>query len=157
MARFIKKCPECDYSNKAAAIECNMCKYDIKTEFPTPLIEAEGGRAAALLESKDASNSLVLREAIKKILLTVPPSGGIIGRAGTICADALENYDTVSRQHLKIVFRGGNWVVEDLGSVNGTRINGRKINPHVTEKICVNDVLAIANLNFTVSVGGGFF
>lgn len=33
----------------------------------------------------------------------------------------------VSRQHLRVVNAGGQWQVEDLGSRNGTRLNGRRV------------------------------
>ncbi|MCE9577924.1 MAG: sigma 54-interacting transcriptional regulator [Deltaproteobacteria bacterium] len=44
-------------------------------------------------------------------------------RAVTIPVD----HDKVSRQHARVTRRGGQIVVEDLGSRNGTRVNGEKI------------------------------
>lgn len=38
---------------------------------------------------------------------------------------------TVSRQHARLVDRDGNWVLEDLGSVNGTSVNGVRVNKPV--------------------------
>jgi K+-sensing histidine kinase KdpD len=35
---------------------------------------------------------------------------------------------TVSRQHARLSTRGGNWYIEDIGSVNGTFVNGVKVN-----------------------------
>lgn len=35
---------------------------------------------------------------------------------------------TVSRQHARLSSRGGNWFIEDIGSVNGTFVNGVKVN-----------------------------
>jgi FHA domain/Protein of unknown function (DUF3662) len=49
----------------------------------------------------------------------------IIGRAsdcGLVLADA-----HVSREHARIDFRGGVFVLTDLGSTNGTRVNGHRI------------------------------
>jgi len=37
---------------------------------------------------------------------------------------------TVSRRHLRIFYDGKTVFVEDLGSTNGTRINGEKLRPH---------------------------
>jgi hypothetical protein len=34
---------------------------------------------------------------------------------------------SVSRRHAKLVFRDGHWVIQDLGSTNGTAVNGRRV------------------------------
>jgi hypothetical protein len=34
---------------------------------------------------------------------------------------------SVSRWHVRLTFRDGSWVVQDLGSTNGTRCNGRYV------------------------------
>jgi pSer/pThr/pTyr-binding forkhead associated (FHA) protein len=36
-----------------------------------------------------------------------------------------------SRRHLRLFPEGGRWVVEDLGSTNGTRVNGKRVSRHV--------------------------
>jgi pSer/pThr/pTyr-binding forkhead associated (FHA) protein len=33
----------------------------------------------------------------------------------------------VSRRHARLVFRDGNWIVQDLQSTNGTSLNGTPI------------------------------
>jgi hypothetical protein len=47
----------------------------------------------------------------------------LLGR-GADCDIAFEN-DSVSRVHARLVFRDGTWVIQDLGSTNGTIVNGR--------------------------------
>ena len=51
------------------------------------------------------------------------PDEVLIGR-GSGCDVALCD-DTVSRRHAQLVFRDGRWIVQDLGSRNGTTVNGR--------------------------------
>lgn len=46
----------------------------------------------------------------------------VIGRAAE-CDVGLVN-DSVSRRHARLIFRDGAWIVEDLGSLNGTAVNG---------------------------------
>lgn len=49
----------------------------------------------------------------------------VIGRA--MEADLVFQDETVSREHAAIAFRGGSFVVEDLGSSNGTWVNGEQV------------------------------
>ena len=138
MARFIKKCPGCDYNNNAAAKKCQKCKKNIQAELP------------AIHGNMNTPKPIVLRETSKKIRFSIPPTGGIIGRMGTIGSDELEDFSTISRRHVKIEFKDSHWTVEDLGSANGTRINGRKIKPGKIEPILIDDVLFIADLKFVI-------
>jgi FHA domain len=48
-----------------------------------------------------------------------------IGRASTCDIRPTDNY--ISQLHAKISDRNGSWVVEDLGSTNGTYLNQRKV------------------------------
>jgi pilus assembly protein CpaF len=34
---------------------------------------------------------------------------------------------TVSRRHARLVFRDGGWIIQDLASTNGTRLNGQAV------------------------------
>lgn len=36
-------------------------------------------------------------------------------------------HDTVSRAHAELSLQGGQWVLRDLGSTNGTTVNGRRV------------------------------
>jgi len=48
--------------------------------------------------------------------------------------DIVVNDPEVSRKHTRIVFRVGGFVVEDLGSTNGTYVNGQRlIGPHALQ------------------------
>jgi hypothetical protein len=58
--------------------------------------------------------------------LMVAPRGATIGRSRE-CEIVVEDAN-VSRQHAELRPRGGAWVISDLGSTNGTRVNGRTIN-----------------------------
>jgi pSer/pThr/pTyr-binding forkhead associated (FHA) protein len=55
----------------------------------------------------------------------VGPAGAVVGRSRQ-CDIVLQD-PNVSRRHIEIRPRGGSWVVADLGSTNGSRLNGRWI------------------------------
>ena len=57
--------------------------------------------------------------------LVVGPAGVVIGRSRQ--SDVVVDDPNVSRQHAEIRPRGGSWVLNDLGSTNGSVLNGRRI------------------------------
>jgi hypothetical protein len=63
------------------------------------------------------------------LVLALDWAGGeeelVIGRAPG-CEVTLSN-DSVSRRHARLLCRGGAWVIQDLGSTNGTIVNGMAV------------------------------
>ena len=55
----------------------------------------------------------------------VGPEGATIGRSRD--CDVVVDDANVSRKHAEIRPSGGSWTVRDLGSTNGTRVNGRDV------------------------------
>ncbi len=60
--------------------------------------------------------------------------------------------DTVSRQHARLSATGGQFMVEDLGSTNGTRLNGRELRPYEQTPLHTGDRLSIGSANFNIVV-----
>ena len=57
--------------------------------------------------------------------VVVGPAGVTIGRSRQ--SDIVLDDPNISRQHAEIRPRGGSWVLNDLGSTNGSRLNGRNV------------------------------
>ncbi len=57
-------------------------------------------------------------------------------------------FATISSRHCELEFREGYWHVRDLGSKNGTRVNGKLCE---AQRLLPNDILAIAGYRYTVS------
>ena len=55
----------------------------------------------------------------------LPSGGGVIGRSRD-CEVVLSDQN-VSRRHAEVRPSGGKWIVKDLGSTNGVKVNGRRI------------------------------
>lgn len=70
---------------------------------------------------------MVLRNAGRwsDVFRLTPPAEAVIGRASTNQI-AIRSHQA-SRQHARIWWEGGNWNIEDLGSRNGTYLNGQKL------------------------------
>ncbi|MEV7724981.1 DUF1707 and FHA domain-containing protein [Streptomyces sp. NPDC087917] len=65
-------------------------------------------------------------ERLPKLLLPHPAAGPL--RIGRDPGNGLRlTHDTVSRAHAELSLRGGLWVLTDLGSTNGTTVNGRRL------------------------------
>jgi hypothetical protein len=90
------------------------------------MIYSTAGRVAEPLEERARArqqNALLLLDGKR---LMVGPTGVTIGRSRQ-CEVVLDD-PNVSRQHAEVRPRGGSWVLTDLGSTNGSSINGRRIN-----------------------------
>jgi len=53
--------------------------------------------------------------------------GGVLGRSRD--CDVVLSDQNVSRRHAEVRPSGGSWIVKDLGSTNGVKVNGRKLDP----------------------------
>jgi len=56
---------------------------------------------------------------------------------------------TVSRRHARLVASGGDWLIEDLGSSNGTRLNGAQL--RAQEAVRAGDVIQFGTLMCTLA------
>ncbi len=55
----------------------------------------------------------------------IGPNGAVLGRSRE--SDVVVDDANVSRRHAEIRPSGGSWIIVDLGSTNGVRVNGRRI------------------------------
>lgn len=80
--------------------------------------------------------------------ITLPQGGGVIGR-GSGCTVVLAD-DLASRQHVVIQPAGSGWTIADLGSTNGTRLNGRPLPPQQATPLQAGDQVEIGASAFLV-------
>ncbi len=81
--------------------------------------------------------------------LIVPPGGGTIGRSRD-CDVVLEDAGA-SRRHAEIRPRADGWELEDLGSTNGVRVNGRAI--HGAQPLHPGDRVEIGSTEIVFELG----
>jgi hypothetical protein len=105
---------------------------------PTPGLEKEPGTAAAPLDkTKAAEEDAAVMEGEIAGTLTVTVKGEEIGTFDITSApiiigrdprsDVVIKSETVSKSHLKIIPKGDQFFIVDLGSTNGAYVNGEKI------------------------------
>ncbi|HEX4590938.1 MAG TPA: FHA domain-containing protein [Gemmataceae bacterium] len=74
----------------------------------------------------------------------------IVGRKDG--SDVRVDHKSVSKQHCVIVKADGLLVVRDLGSTNGTRVNGQRVR---RAALLPNDQVSFASIRFKVHLGAG--
>ncbi len=80
---------------------------------------------------------------MRPIVLTPGLRNLIVGRTDE--ADLVIQDPSVSRRHAKISIRDKSVMLQDMGSVNGTKVNLEKINRSI---IVPGDVVTIGNVSF---------
>lgn len=90
-------------------------------------------------------------------LLRCPPNRPyecVIGRSAAWCDQVIDE-NTVSRRHIRVRWepRYSEWLVEDLESSNGTRLDGRALRPYAPVPLASGAVLTLGGVKLTVESG----
>jgi hypothetical protein len=86
--------------------------YTVSDRLAEPLREPDHRRGAARLRVGGRTELL-------------GSAGAVLGRSRE--ADVVVDDPNVSRRHAEVRPSGGSWIVRDLGSTNGVKVNGRRI------------------------------
>jgi hypothetical protein len=80
--------------------------------------------------------------------LVLPAGSAVLGRSRE--CDIVLDDSNVSRRHAEIAPSGQRWLINDLGSTNGVRVNGRQVNgPHPLES---GDRIELGTVGITFEV-----
>ncbi|HEY7076795.1 MAG TPA: DUF3662 and FHA domain-containing protein [Solirubrobacteraceae bacterium] len=77
----------------------------------------------------------------------VASGGAMLGRSRD--CDVILDDANVSRHHAEIRPSGGSWTVRDLGSTNGVKVNGRRVDPQRPQSLKRGDELEIGTSHVT--------
>jgi hypothetical protein len=97
----------------------------VAQESGRTMIYSTAGRVAEPLEERARSRHDTALLLMGGKRLVVGPGGATLGRSRH--SDVMVDDANVSRAHAEIRPRGGSWVLADLGSTNGSRLNGRRV------------------------------
>jgi len=161
-------CPNCQHENANGSVFCAECGEQLDgietlvTQAVTDEQISEELRKKAPLIDVDSTpaNSWLSLHLLDsgKILPLASRSEFTLGRLSEgqpimpdIDLTPFQAYASgVSRLHAVVKRDGNNVVVMDLGSSNGTYLNGRRLNPHMEEKLNHGDIVALGKLKLQI-------
>jgi hypothetical protein len=143
-------CPVCEAPREGTDRYCSGCAYDFETSQP---LGPGNGRSQALTEALVVVLSV---DASRANGAAYPPPAGrgqhvfvldrrsMIGRAdGSDLQILIDGDPGVSRRHAEILEVGDGWGVRDLGSTNGTRLNGVPLVGAEVKRLEPDDVIEL--------------
>lgn len=169
------KCPYCQASHVDNTVFCGECGYYLlegqdKSTDPVgvDLVSARSalsGEAGTTRPPQTSTGPMGLRlkigdgnREVEVVLNKVIQLGRVDPKANIFpdvdLTDDGVPAQTVSRRHAGIFKQKGSVVVEDLGSVNGTFINGKRLSPYLPEPLNDGDTLQLGQLMISVSTRG---
>lgn len=107
---------------------------------PTPATPAAGGGGPAWSLEGDTPQGASVRLSLDPRHLR--EGNAVLGRDPAQSRYVL-SHEKVSRQHLRLTLRGAALMVTDLGSANGTYVNGRAVPPGVETELRAGDELGV--------------
>ncbi len=168
------RCPTCKHEEYLGAIFCSECGSQLNVEHITTksLKRTTGSFAQRITSEIKKLEEILPQEAVSEAVITlhvieldqfVPLQGKdtfTLGRRSpgqTTLPDVdLTPYNAyvqgVSRVHAKITMENGRVSIVDLGSVNGTRVNGNKLKPHVPRVLQHGDIIALGKLKIQIII-----
>jgi hypothetical protein len=77
--------------------------------------------------------------------------GAVLGRSRE--CDVVIDDANVSRRHAEIRPSGGSWIVRDLGSTNGVKVNGRRLDPARPQSLAPGDAIELGTSRVVFDLG----
>ena len=131
------QCPVCKTFNPVGVMFCVDCGLIFDRALPADAFGAPAVQLPMLVEQSGREHPL-------------RPGATVIGREGDI---ALMD-SRISRRHAQITSTDGALTVEDLGSSNGTSVNGRKLSVGEKAPLAGGEKISFAGLEVAVSLPG---
>ncbi len=163
-------CPNCRSSQLNGTIFCLECGASLLTDSTSESTREIGAGAEPItagLSAKavsgtnsDRSITLIVAHTGDRLRLEVTDEL-LIGRKDPskdihpdIDLGPQGGYDAgISRRHAILAHRDNGYVIEDLGSANGTFVNGRRLAPQAAVQLRSGDELKCGTMVFRVEIG----
>ena len=150
-------CPECGFLNGEGANFCQRCGSNLGAQTQVQQPESTTatyrvGETGELIPvdveeiTTHGHAALVIRSGGNRVGESFPLEGDRMAVGRRPDSDVFLDDVTVSRDHALVVKRGGDFYLDDLGSLNGTYVNRRRIESH---KLADGDELQIGKYKLT--------
>jgi len=167
------ECPSCGRKHRPGTLFCSECGGYLPTagrpgtepipgrELPNRQARAWGPSTKSAGESGRTGTKLQIRVVSNEREIQLPPGADVhVGRLDA-AQDIFPDVDLtpdgglkggVSRCHCRIYGEDGDYYVEDLGSANGTFLNGERLTPYLPHVLGEGDRLQLGRVELVVTV-----
>jgi FHA domain len=137
-------CTECGFVNGEGANYCQRCGSLLVRDEGVPLVAPDGDPVTATYVIDDSGElvpveldqvtsrgpALVIRAGGGRVGESFPVEGERMSIGRRPDSEVFLDDVTVSRDHALLIHRGGDWYLDDCGSLNGTYVNRSRIESH---------------------------
>jgi len=169
------ECPSCGRKHRPGTLFCSECGVYLPAggrpgtepipgrELPAGQARAWGGTRGGAEATQGIGRLLQIAVVSTERDIPLPPGEDVhLGRldaAQNIFPDIDLTPDGglkggVSRRHCRIYDENGDYYVEDLGSANGTFLNGERLTPYLPHVLREGDQLQLGRVELEISVPG---
>lgn len=132
------QCPVCKTFNPAGLMFCKECGLIFDRALPDDAFGAPSVQLPVLIDSNGREHP-------------IRPGANTIGRE----ADIMLTDAQVSRRHASLQSADGGFTLEDLGSTNGTKVNGRALAAGEKATVQPGDTLSFGTFDVKLQLPGG--
>ena len=134
-------CPKCHIIGKGPNKRCGMCG--------SPLVPATGQQGNNSTQQQGAAQQQEATRMASYLVcqaeqVSIPHmNGAVIGRTAGDYANLLRKCIYISGMHARLTQNGSVWHITDLGSRNGTKVNGVACQPNVPMAFKTGDTIRL--------------
>jgi hypothetical protein len=150
-------CPACSTHLDAGSNFCDMCGVSLQEATPSPPEPRPEPEPASVPTQLVTIQGRLVVEATGAAIPLYGKTKVIIGRgdpsSGTFPQIDMTEHGGkeggVSRRHARLAVQGGQVLIEDLNSTNGTRVNGKKLRPNQPHPVEYGDEITLGWVKMT--------
>ena len=128
----------------------NTFENELKAQFEMPnlTIPKAATQNPAVIENTEMPKQLTIQSLDGRFVFYITDKDFVLGKSRDTVDDEITGNPAVSRVHCKILVRNRSYYIQDLGSSNGTFLDGKKVTKTEPLEIQNGSRIRIANLEF---------